>query len=758
MVLEKFRDSLVDLDINQNLSELIESEKKYLINLFAIKEKFDERLDLLGSTWLKLKDKELYENLSMANESLFTEFYQKYCGNKFPIGIMKEGLITQIMEDFDWDIDKSIFDDFVFVDEYVRLNLWRLIFDNIWKEDILIMLDSSIWENRNVLKLLKHLIWNFFDTKKEDIYNYINESQDENFEYLKSLDVDKENLLNDFCDSYIEFVYEAAMNWLKDNSHADFETLVKILDVVLLLFFERKKISQGFSIFCEKIKEKKLNDLETNKKVWLRNHGWLFNTTLSIFQSFWKSWKFDYAGIDIDEVESEAYRSLFVFLHRILKELNLNELVKFSESLHSYDEDRIIDNAEQIFERYRKQIFLYWKQYYLSELNKLLFQQDIFDIPSEKEDSFLQEMYEKYPKAKKHIWNIWVQKKKQLKLDFVKNQNKLLENMINVIVKDNSEFFWELNLQDLFLFAQFSKYFFDEEKLMMSEEFRKFYFEFIESKIKESHFKFVEKEERKQQNDILDILKPEDIEEEKQNTTQKSCVPKKKQLPKWMFSQIVEYLNWKLNKKDLDDLERSLRNCWWKYKVKWFKKFWLDSWFFSILDQYWFECEDEIVIETNDNLDNDAWLSVWLDIIDGDKGSADLIDSPEISQLKEIIQKIDETEDINLKVDYYIESFKIFYDFKDEEYIKAQILDSIKHDERILKWIESIFYRILNGQREIIRKMDRSWKKYFRFDVAYNTWYRVVLNGQKWKSRKIIIDFVDHDTYEDRIPSYYCRY
>jgi hypothetical protein len=82
------------------------------------------------------------------------------------------------------------------------------------------------------------------------------------------------------------------------------------------------------------------------------------------------------------------------------------------------------------------------------------------------------------------------------------------------------------------LFAQFSKYFFDEEKLMMSEEFKEFYFEFIESKIKESHFKFVEKEERKQQNDILDILKPENIEEEKQNTTQKACVPKKKQLPK----------------------------------------------------------------------------------------------------------------------------------------------------------------------------------------------------------------------------------
>jgi hypothetical protein len=40
-----------------------------------------------------------------------------------------------------------------------------------------------------------------------------------------------------------------------------------------------------------------------------------------------------------------------------------------------------------------------------------------------------------------------------------------------------------------------------------------------------------------------------------------------------------------------------------------------------------------------------------------DDNTSDTIDSPEISQLKEIIQKINETEDINQKVDYYVEAF-----------------------------------------------------------------------------------------------------
>lgn len=50
------------------------------------------------------------------------------------------------------------------------------------------------------------------------------------------------------------------------------------------------------------------------------------------------------------------------------------------------------------------------------------------------------------------------------------------------------------------------------------------------------------------------------------------------------------------------------------------------------------------------------------------------------------------------------------------------------------------------------------WDKPTSVICEENTWYRIVLNGQQWKSRKIIIDFVDHDTYSDRIPSYYCKY
>ena len=373
--------------------------------------------------------------------------------------------------------------------------------------------------------------------------------------------------------------------------------------------------------------------------------------------------------------------------------------------------------------------------------------------------------------------SLWAQKKSQLKWEFIKTQNVLSENLVNSIVWDNSEFFSKLNLQDLFLFVQFSKLLFSGEKLLFSGEkllfsgekllfsgesvsladkYKKYYFDFVERKIRESHLKVDEKEDWKKHEDMPEKLTLKKVKE-KPDAPQKTYVPQKKQLPKWMFPQIVDYLNWKLNKKDLDDLERSLRNCWWKYKMKWFKKYWLDSWFFTILDQYWFERDDEIIAETTEDSGNNSWLSIWLSIITDDNTS-DTIDSPEISQLKEIIQKINETEDINQKVDYYVEAFWLFYDFKDVGYIKTQILNFIKSDVRILKWIVSVLEKFIKWQREEIKTSKSVRKRYFTFDIWYNTWYRIVLQDQDWSTRKKIVDFVDHDTYEDRIPSYYCRY
>ena len=328
--------------------------------------------------------------------------------------------------------------------------------------------------------------------------------------------------------------------------------------------------------------------------------------------------------------------------------------------------------------------------------------------------------------------------------------------MVNSIVWDNSEFFSKLNLQDLFLFVQFSKLLFSGESVSLADKYKKHYFDFVESKIRESHLKVDEKEDWKKHEDMPEKLTLKKVKE-KPDAPQKTYVPQKKQLPKWMFPQIVDYLNWKLNKKDLDDLERSLRNCWWKYKMKWFKKYWLDSWFFTILDQYWFERDDEIIAETTEDSGNDSLLSTWLSTITDDNTS-DTIDSPEISQLKEIIQKINETEDINQKVDYYVEAFWLFYDFKDVGYIKTQILNFIKSDVRILKWIVSVLEKFIKWQREEIKTSKSVRKRYFTFDIWYNTWYRIVLQDQDWSTKKKIVDFVDHDTYEDRIPSYYCRY
>jgi hypothetical protein len=46
-----------------------------------------------------LKENELFQDLSMASSLLFTEFYKKYCGNKFPMNVLKEGVVSQVMED-----------------------------------------------------------------------------------------------------------------------------------------------------------------------------------------------------------------------------------------------------------------------------------------------------------------------------------------------------------------------------------------------------------------------------------------------------------------------------------------------------------------------------------------------------------------------------------------------------------------------------------------------------------------------------------
>ena len=120
-----------------------------------------------------------------------------------------------------------------------------------------------------------------------------------------------------------------------------------------------------------------------------------------------------------------------------------------------------------------------------------------------------------------------------------------------------------------------------------------------------------------------------------------------------------------------------------------------------------------------------------------------------------MIEKIWSTEDVDKKVDYYIQAFALFYDFKDVETFRTQILNSIKYDNRVLKWVDLVLYKILNGQKEEIKTSGMTKRRrYFRFDLWYNTWYRIVIQDQDWSNRRIIVDFVDHDTYSNNISNY----
>ena len=202
-------------------------------------------------------------------------------------------------------------------------------------------------------------------------------------------------------------------------------------------------------------------------------------------------------------------------------------------------------------------------------------------------------------------------------------------------------------------------------------------------------------------------------------------------------------------------LERSLRNSWWKYKKKWFDRFNVTEKFFEILDKYWFECEDLDISDSKD-ASSGTPLSESLEI----NGEAWLDDNEnqDIIKLWDIIRKINETDDVEQKIDYIVDGFDIFYDFSNKELFRFLVSNFVKSEVRILKWIISVLCWIMKWQREELKTSKNIKERYFTFDIWYNTWYRIVLQDQDQPGRKKIVDFVDHDTYMVRIPSYLRKY
>jgi len=756
MNLRNCSDSLNSLWVGQNLAELLDSEREFLINLFEIKEKIDEKFDELDKKWLRMKQKTLYENLSMTNDLLFTEFYKRYCWNRFPIDIVKNDVVSQVLDDTSDEIDVSIFDDFFKIDEYVRLNLWRLIFDNVNKKDVYLILGPSISENVDLSALFKSLTEDYFDENKDIIINSEEYKKSQNL--AGSLDNSNlnyelnEKIFDGFKESYVEFVVSAINNWLNDNPHADFDSLIKIIDVVFLLFFNKKKFLEWYSAFVSKMDKLLAEDeLDSHESI-IQDEQLLFNDTKSIFESLGKTCDIEFSELDIDAIIDDSFKCYYTFIWKIFKQLNIRDLFEFGENLKTYDHDKIVEYTEKMYMKHKKAIFCQWKQHFVLEISKLMINQDNLIISPDEEQKFLDQMRQKYPNAKKYAWNIWTQKRKQLKSDFIKNQWALFENIVNIVVLDNFDFFDGLSLQDLFLFVQFSKLFFESEKREIAEKFKEYVFNFIENNFRESHLKVTEKESSK----LKQSSKTDQKVDKSQNSTVKGIekpafTVRKRALPEWLVVELNNYFWWAID----PVLERSLRNSWWKYKRKWFDRFNVTEKFFEILDKYWFECEDLDILDSKD-ASSGTPLSESLEI----NGEAWLDDNEnqDIIKLWDIIRKINETDDIEQKIDYIVDGFDIFYDFSNKELFRFLVSNFVKSEVRILKWIISVLCWIMKWQREELKTSKNIRERYFTFDIWYNTWYRIVLQDQDQSSRKKIVDFVDHDTYMVRIPSYLRKY
>ena len=486
----------------------------------------------------------------------------------------------------------------------------------------------------------------------------------------------------------------------------------------------------------------------------------------SIGYVYWKAcWLFDelFPGskrddilewLDFMVVTKDSLKKSLDVLGRILQNLKIRDNWAYILASNADDDDKL-KYVERLFLKNRWRIFPQLKEYFFSEVYNLLFGWKNFQLSLDLE-AIVSDLRMKYGYAKPHIWDVSKKQRDEFEKTFLKNEKDKFRAEFFEAFSKFFDFFDSLELKEFFVFIELFMPLLDDVqttyKEKLNEDYKNFVYMALEEKFQKSHNNAI-----KPKQPVVPVVKKRNKDEsDERNQSPNNSVVEKKELPKWFVSDLEKLFGWKLNRQ----LARSLRSSFGEYKTSWYtkEKYWFDfdDEFFEILRKYWFVCIDEEYVneESIDSWDSqiteqDSWIET-IEVVDPN--------NEDMKKLMDILGSLDDLETNEEKVDCYIKAFEFFYDIKDKDYIKTQILDWIDHDDRISKWIESIFYKILNGHRELIRKMDRSRKRYYRFDVGYNTWYRVVFNGQKWKSRKIIIDFVDHDTYEDRIPWYYSRY
>ncbi len=748
-------------DLKDFLSLLDASKSADLYSLFCDKEKIEA--DIADIEWSNINEnrKSLLKELWLEREKLFESFYDYYWDYDEHLKNLTDFLASR------WDTWKkygekgiTLYDLIVDADKVLYEKLFRTIFDTVWKDEIK---DVICWKNLKVDKVLSRIsvmVNYFFEIRKDEIKNILERCIQDSPYFVRLMD-NSNCTFEDYINKFIDYYETDTLNYIfkeleqvkisKDYDYVDLEdnfgNFVTSIDLSLLAKFTSTLVFKGFLGFCS---GKADNIWDTEEIPEYRSVGYVYWKACWFFDGLFPGNKKEASleWMDFRETTTDLLQKSLDVFGRILKNFKIRGNWVFLMSKASLIEK--YEYVEQLFLKNKWKVFPQLKEYFFTEVSKPLFSWESLDF-----DDIISDLRKKYGHAKPHIWDLSKKQRDEIEKTFLKNEKDKFRTKFFSAFSQYSDFFNSLELKEFFMFIEFFMSLLGDVQVSymekLNKDYKTFVREILEEKFKKSH------NNAKPKKRVVPVVKKQDkCESVERKKTPTNIVIEKKELPEWLVSDLEKYFWWKLNRK----LARSLRSSFWEYKTSWYtkEKYWFDfdDEFFRILRKYWFVCVDEEHVneESIDSWDSqiteqDSWIET-IDVVDPN--------NEDMRKLMDILGSLDDLETNEEKVDCYIKAFELFYDIKDKDYIKTQILDWIDHDDRISKWIESIFYKILNGYRELIRKMDRSRKRYYRFDVGYNTWYRVVFNGQKWKSRKIIIDFVDHDTYEDRIPWYYSRY
>lgn len=511
-----WKNNILSESIKKKLKDLLETEKKYLYELFDCKEQIEKEkfaLKVCDKTW-----DALYKELEKTEEELFSQFYTRYCKGSITDKKSKDLVLNLLKEkniDF-WSYEK--------IEDEVRLAFSKLIFENIDKKDILGLLWGDASENESFLKLISE----YLDSYLESLYNYIksvfskvsvgeissivkwcpslNEYEQKPDWLERFLRNNKDSLLDEdilhrffvywnYYDKIVDFISE----YLAQQGIFDFDSMVESISIWVLENLNFSNVLDEYLNFFLN----KMNCFEAlgdDEKECISN---LFSQVRLLFLDCF--WSFDdeknvVESMNFEPIKASTKKGLVSIINQnISKLLNRSEGERYNDLVDNNDEEDVFQYIEELYKqnKYKDKIFWYRRDFFINKFKNSLFENSLFEISEERKSEIFSELHKKYFKAKWDATNITAKKIWEIKKDFVSRRSNELKDKLLLSIKTNRENFNKLDLRDLLFIASLFVYFLDDElKNSIRQEYLNAFTDAFEKRFKESHDKVVEKEKK----------------------------------------------------------------------------------------------------------------------------------------------------------------------------------------------------------------------------------------------------------------------